>query len=617
MLLPVARFSVQPWGSTHGRHLLVASLLFASCLALRAQETSHPELPPTPLPAFVEFQGVSIPMRDRVVLKADVFVPPGAGRWPTILVRTPYSRKSKVTRGYSAFAEYGYAVVLEDVRGRYESGGSFGPVSQEGPDGSDTINWIVKQSWSDGRVGMAGASYLGIAQWWAAIERNPHLLAIFPLLSGDDEYMDRYYSPGGALQLGHRLVWLSENLTPRGRTRAPFETYLHHLPLTSSDVAATTTKLQLWRVPVNHPSYDRFWLSLSIRPQLPKITAAVSSMGGWFDVYAESDLDAFSHLARRGASVETWIGPWSHAFTRRYPTIDFGPAAAPRVRSLQLAWFNRFLKISAESKHRAPLLHIFVMGPNVWREEHEWPLARTRYIPYYLESGGHANSASGDGRLSRHFDRDRDADHFVYDPANPVPTTGGAVCCNPRLLPAGPLDQSRVEQRQDVLVYTSPPLREDLEVTGPIAATLYVITSANDTDFSAKLVDVFPDGRPLLVTDGLTRMRYRLSLAKPALVKKNAPYQVHIDAGVTSWVFEKGHRIRLEVSSSNFPRFDRNLNGSGPNASQTKWVIAKQTVLHESGYPSVLVLPVIPRVRSYLPALDSHSRMHSFARRYR
>jgi len=612
-----ARFSVPPWVSTHGRHALAVCLLLASALALRAQETSHRELQPTPLPAFIEFQSVSIPMRDRIVLKADVFVPPGTGRWPAILVRTPYNRKSKGTRSYSVFTQYGYAVVLEDVRGRYGSGGSFGSVKQEGPDGSDTINWIAKQPWSDGRIGMAGASYLGIAQWWAAVECNPHLLAIFPLLSGDDEYMDRYYSPGGALQLGHRLVWLSENLTPRGRTRPPFEAYIHHLPLTSSDAAATTGKLQLWRVPVNHPSRDRFWLSLSIRNQLSKITAAVSSMGGWFDVYAESDLDAFSHLAGRGAPIETWIGPWSHAFSHRYPAIDFGSSATPRVRTLQLAWFDRFLKISPESKHRSPLLHIFVMGPNVWREEHEWPLARTRYTPYYLESEGHANTASGDGKLSRHLDRDRDADHFAYNPANPVPTNGGAVCCNPRLLRAGPLDQSRVEQRHDVLVYTSVPLREDLEATGPVGVTLYVMTSANDTDFSAKLVDVFPDGRPLLVTDGLTRLRYRLSLSKPALVKKNAPYQVHIDAGVTSWVFGKGHRIRLEVSSSNFPRYDRNLNSNGPNASQTKLVVAKQTVLHDAEYPSALVLPVIPRVRSYPSAFDSHSRMHSFARRYR
>jgi hypothetical protein len=552
-------------------------------------------------------------MSDGVILQTDVYVPTGNGRWPTILIRTPYNRRTRTSEAYRVFTDHGYAVVLEDVRGRYGSGGSFGSVEQEGPDGNDTINWIAAQPWSNGRVGMAGASYVGLVQWWAAVQHNPHLLAIFPLVSGDDEYLDRYYSPGGALKLGHRLVWLSENLTPRGEQHPPFKSYIRHLPLTTSDVAATTQKLQMWRAPLSHPSYDQFWLALSIRNQLPEITAAVSSMGGWFDNYAESDLDAFAHLARQGRPVETWIGPWSHAFVHKYPTVDFGPLATARVRTLQLAWFDRFLKVPVAQRSHEPLLHIFVMGPNVWREEHEWPLSRTRYTPYYLQSGGHANTAGGDGQLSIRFGGGRAPDHFVYDPANPVPTTGGAVCCNPKLLPAGPLNQSAVERRKDVLAYTSAPLLKEQEVTGPVGVTLYVATSANDTDFSAKLVDVYPDGRALLVTDGIVRLRYRLSLAKPVFVKRNAPYQVHIDMGVTSWVFEEGHRIRLEISSSNFPRFDRNLNTARPNANESKWAVAKQTVLHEKRYPSVLVLPVIPRVRTSTPALDSHSRVHSFA----
>jgi uncharacterized protein len=554
-------------------------------------------------------------MRDGVMLQADVYVPPGSGRWPAILVRTPYNRHSDTTRGYRLFTEHGYAVVTEDVRGRYGSNGTFGSIEQEGPDGSDTINWIAAQPWSDGRVGMAGASYVGIVQWWAAVQHNPHLLAIFPLLSGDDEYMDRYYSPGGALQLGHRLVWLSENLTPRGTRRPLFGAYIRHLPLGTSDLAATTQKLELWRTPLNHPSYDQFWLGLSVRNQLPEVTAAVSSIGGWFDNYVESDLDAFSHLAKRGLPIETWIGPWAHTLLRKYPTIDFGPIATPRVRALQLAWFDRFLKVPVEADRQPPLplLHIFVMGPDVWRDEHEWPLARTRFTPFYLESGGHANAASGDGELTSRFRGGQIPDHFVYNPADPVPTTGGAVCCNPKLLPAGPLDQSSVERRNDVLVYTSPPLSDDLEVTGPVGVTIYVATSATDTDFTAKLVDVFPDGRPLLVTDGIARLRYRLSLAKPVFVRRNVPYQVHIDAGVTSWVFAEGHRVRLEISSSNFPRYDRNLNSSRPNASESKITVAMQTVMHDQRYPSVVVLPVIPRVRTSTSAFDSHSRVHTIA----
>lgn len=587
--------------------------LFLCARLLNAQATAHPDVRPTPLPSYIEFENLKVPMRDRTLLEADAFVPPGAGRWPTILVRTPYNRRSVASQSYRVFNEHGYAVVLQDIRGRHGSDGSFGSIRQEGPDGSDTIDWIARQPWSNGRVGMVGASYLGIAQWWAAVQHNPHLLAIFPMLSGDDEYSDRYYSPGGALQLAHRLVWLSENLTPPGEPRPPYASYIRHLPLTNADIAATTEKLQLWRAPLAHPSYDRFWLALSIRSQLAEVTAAVSSVGGWFDNYSESDLDAFSHLAERGLPVETWIGPWTHGFLRKYPDVDFGPAATPRMRALQFAWFDKFLKVPVREPASKPSLHIFVMGPNVWREEREWPLERTRYTPLYLESQGHANTASGDGRLAFRGERHALADHFTYDPSNPVPTQGGAVCCNPRLTPGGPLDQSAIEQRNDVLVYTSPPLESEMEVTGPIGVTLYVATSANDTDFTAKLVDVASSGKPLLVSDGITRLRYRLSLATPVFVKHNIPYQVHIDAGVTSWVFPEGHRIRLEISSSNFPKYDRNLNVSRPLANESKWNIAKQTVLHDGTYPSVLVLPEIPRMRSSSVALHSHSRVQTFA----
>jgi hypothetical protein len=252
------------------------------------------------------------------------------------------------------------------------------------------------------------------------------------------------------------------------------------------------------------------------------------------------------------------------------------------------------------------LLHLFVMGPDVWREEHEWPLARTRYTPLYLVSEGNANSAQGDGLLRWQPVIESQSDTFTYDPKNPVPTTGGSICCDPAVFPPGPLDQHSVERREDVLVYTSPPLSEEIEVTGPVRTVLYVATSANDTDFTSKLVDVQPDGRPLLVTDGIQRLRYRLSLSRPVFVKRNEAYQISVDTGVTSYVFAPGHRIRVEISSSNFPRFDRNLNSAGANSDQTKINKAKQVVYHEKGYPSAIILPVIPREGRRI--LLSHSR---------
>ncbi len=563
------------------------------------------------LPDVIDLKDLAVPMRDGVVLRADVYLPAGSGRWPAILIRTPYDRHSQTTRGYAFFAEHGYTVVTQDVRGRNGSDGVFGSIAQEGPDGNDTVNWIAKQPWSNGRVGMTGASYVGITQWWAAVQNNPHLMAIFPLVSGDDEYMDRYYSPGGALKLGHRLIWLSENLTPKGIRTPAYDSYIHHLPLKSSDIVATTRPVDMWRIPLEHASYDRFWQKLSIRQRLTDLHVPVCSVGGWFDNYGESDLDAFSRLAKRGLPVETWIGPWSHTFVTHYKTIDFGSAASPRIKTWQLQWFNRFLKTPETTAPFQPILHIFVMGPDTWREEHEWPLARTKYTPYYLDSHGEANTAAGDGELLPGFSANHPADHFVYDPQNPVPTTGGAICCNPELMAPGPLDQTAVEKRRDVLVYTSRPLHEEVEVTGPVGATIYISTSANDTDFTAKLVDVFPDGRSLLVSDGIARLRYRMSLSEPVFVKRNTPYQIHIDAGVTSWVFAPGHRIRLEISSSNFPRFDRNLNSSRSNADEYKVTRAFQTLYHERRYPSVLVLPVIPRMRSSTFERYSHSRANA------
>jgi uncharacterized protein len=582
---------------------------FLVCLAAASGQIPRSrDIQETPLPALIEMDRVRIPMRDGIGLIADLYLPPGSGRWPTILIRTPYSRRSVTTREYRFFVEHGYAVVAEDVRGRYDSGGFFGSVKQEGSDGNDTIDWISRQSWSNGRVGMAGASYVGMTQWWAAVQNNPHLVTIFPIVSGDDEYMDRFYSVGGAVQLGHRLVWLSENLTPKGVRHSSFHSYVNHLPLKTADVAATTLKLDMWRTPMAHPSYDPFWARLSIRSQLMNVKIPVCSMGGWFDAYAQSDLHAFSLLAKQGSPVETWIGPWPHNFSTKFPTVDFGPTATPHIRRLQLAWFDKYLKAERfDSQHTEPVLHIFVMGAGIWRDEHEWPLARTRFTPFYLDSRGHANSARGDGELRRRFGEGHPPDHFLYDPRDPVPTTGGAICCNPQLLPPGPLGQQDIERRRDVLVYTSPPLNEEVEVTGPVGATIYVATSVNDTDFTAKLVDVSPEGRALAVTDGIARLRYRVSLSKPVFVKRNAVYQVHIDVGVTSWVFAPQHRIRLEISSSNFPRFDRNLNSNRPNAEETRITTALQTVFHERKYPSVLMLPVIPRVRN--STLRSHSHL--------
>lgn len=570
--------------------LLLATLISFAVVSAQVVE------PGPKSPANLEQPGLSIPMRDGVRLAANLFLPQAIGRWPAILFRTPYGRKGSSSRSYRTLLQRGYAVVIEDVRGRNGSQGTFQTIEQEGPDGSDTINWIAEQRWSNSRVVMAGGSYLGMVQWWAAIQDNPHLAAIAPMFSGDDDYEDRYYSNGGAMQLGHRLSWLSQNLTPPLQVRPLFASYINHLPLRTADVAATGLELPVWRAAVDHPSYDAYWKFQSIREKIHQIDVPVLSMGGWFDNYAESDLDMFARLAAAHKIVETWIGPWGHNPGLSFPTRDFGAEATIPIRSTQADWFDRWApRTTVIADAPIPLLHIFVMGPDVWRKEHEWPLSRARSTPFYLSSRGHANTGTGDGALDRYPVRKSPPDTFTYDPKDPVPTVGGAICCDSKIMPPGPLEQSAVERRPDVLVYTSEPLNESVEVTGQVRAILYVSTSANDTDFTVKLVDVYANGRALMVCDGIQRLRYRLSLDKPVFVKHNQAYQISVDAGVTSYVFPIGHRIRIEISSSNFPRFDRSLNSSGLNADITKMPKAKQTVLHERNYPSALILPVIPR----------------------
>jgi putative CocE/NonD family hydrolase len=525
----------------------------------------------------------AVPMRDGVHLAANVFLPAATGRVPAILIRTPYGKGDSLNDTWQAFVDHGYAVVLQDVRGRYESEGVFDPLRQEPADGDDTLNWIARQPWSDGKVGMTGGSYVGIVQWKVALRNNPHLKAIFPVVSGDDDYRDRFYSTGGAMKLGQRLEWMAENLKAPGY-HPDFPDFVLHLPLRTSDVAATGQLSRMYRDAAAHPSFDSFWRSISVREQLPSIKVPVFAVGGWYDNYAQSDLEAYAALHKSSGLNRVVIGPWPHNMSTPFAGVDFGPDSSAPVRSLQLEWFDQWLM-----GRDTPLLSrlpvkLFVMGANRWRESREWPPEQARARSFYLESNGEL----GDKPVAATSE-----DHYVYDPRDPVPTRGGAVCCNPKVFPWGPMDQRPVEQRRDVLVYSTPPLSHDVEVVGPVKVVLYVATSARDTDFTAKLVDVFPDGYARNLSDGILRLRYRKSLETAELAAPGEVYQIAVDAGVTGNVFLKGHRVRIEISSSNFPRFDRNPNTGGPVADETRFVKASQTVYHDRSRPSRVELMVL------------------------
>jgi len=537
---------------------------------------------------------VTIPMRDGVRLAANIFLPADyeRSRRPVILERTPYGKASELLPNYQAFVDHGYAVVVEDVRGRNESGGYFDPLRQEPFDGDDTINWIARQPWSDGKVGMIGGSYRGIVQWKAALMNNPHLKAIFPVVAGYDDYRDRFYSTGGALKLGHRLEWMSENQRAPGY-HPDFSKFILHLPLRTSDIAATGWVVSMFRDVLAHPTFDSFWRSLSVKEQMQKVHVPVFAVGGWYDNYAQSDLEAYASLHKSSGLNRVIIGPWPHSMSYKFDNVDFGPDSGVPLRSIQLEWFDQWLMGKDTQIVSRPPVKVFVMGGNYWREDQDWPPADARHKKFFLESEGRANTLDGDGGLDEKTARGSE-DHFVFDPRDPVPTRGGAVCCNPKVFAWGPMDQRAVEQRRDVLVYTTKPLKQDVEVVGPVQAVLYVATSAKDTDFTAKLVDVSPDGTARNLTDGILRLRYRSSLEKGELAKPGDIYRITIDAGVTANVFLKGHRIRLEVSSSNFPRFDRNPNTGVVLADAVQLQRATQTIYHDRDRPSHLLLMVTP-----------------------
>jgi uncharacterized protein len=353
----------------------------------------------------------------------------------------------------------------------------------------------------------------------------------------------------------------------------------------------------------NHPSYDAYWKNLSTREKLKNLAVPVFSVGGWYDNYVEGDLDAFAQARKTTGLNRIVIGPWGHNMSEPIKTVDFGPHSTPPLRYRQMAWFDQWLRGKDEPGLASPPVRLFVMGANEWRDENEWPLARTIRTKFYLDSGGHSNSFTGDGSLSLNRPhKNGPEDHFVYDPRNPVPTLGGSVCCNNAVFPWGPFDQSPIEKRGDVLVYTTAPLKEDLEATGPISLILFAATSAPDTDFTGKLIDLYPDGRAMNLTDGILRMRYREGLDKPKLLSSNQPVKVTINLGPTSNLFRKGHRIRLEVSSSNFPRFDRNLNTGRPMADEVQLAKASQTIFHDRTHASYLELPIIPPKVTLEPA---------------
>jgi uncharacterized protein len=564
-----------------------------------------------PLAVTVE-RSVTVKMRDGTVLRADIYRPKTDGTFPVLLERTPYDKNGSAGFGLKTAAS-GYVVIVQDVRGRYSSDGEWYPFKHESDDGFDTIEWAASLPYSDGRVGMFGGSYVGATQMLAAIAQPPHLAGLCPIVTASN-YHDGWTYQGGAFEQWFNESWTSGlaqdtlNRSVRSHTNAlngiwklPLDAYpLFDLPPTAADSDLTHSLAPYFLDWLAHPNYDEYWKRWSIEEHYSDIKVPMLTVAAWYDIFQGGSLRNYvgvklhggSDAARRGQRLLVTIG--GHAGSgRKIGDVDFGPSANFEENDVIVSWYDHLFKNVANEFAGPQPVGIFVMGANQWRNEDDWPLPRARQERYFLHSGGKANSGNGDGTLSSAAPGTELPDHYIYDPANPTPTVGGPLCCDSGHLQPGPHDQRTVEAREDVLVYSTPVLTQDMEVTGPVRAEVFASSSAVDTDFTAKLVDVGPDGFAQNLTEGVIRGRYRESQEKPAFLSPGQTYEFSVDLWSTSNLFRKGHRLRLEISSSNFPRFDRNLNTGEDAASAQKSVPATNTIFHDAKHPSALILPVV------------------------
>lgn len=539
-----------------------------------------------------------VKMRDGVELSADVYRPDAAGQFPVILTRTPYNKiGAALLRSARYFAQRGYVYVAMDVRGRGDSDGAFVPYRHDGRDGYDAVEWCAAQPWSSGKVGTVGGSYAGRIQWFTAVEQPPHLTAMVAQVTPSDPFVEwptglpvpmdiswYHYTSGHVLQNLDAVDWAKVHW---------------HLPLVTMDEASGHINAY-WREEVDHAQLDSWWEPLRYQNKYDRVQVPVLHISGWYDDEQVGTPLNFIGMTSKGPeavrrSQKLLMGPWPHAVnsTSKLGDVDFGPTAVIDLNGTILRWFDAWLKGLDNGVKREAPVRIFVMGENRWVDENEWPMARTQYTKYYLHSGGRANSLFGNGTLSTQAPGNEKSDTFTYDPARPAP-----FITEPSFKQiGGPDDYRPVERRDDVLVYTTDPVSDDTEVCGPVRMQLYAASSGKDTDFMAKLIDVWPDGFAERLIDGMVRARFRNGMDKPQLIEPGKVYAYDLDLWNTCQMFKKGHRMRVEVSSSAFPKYDRNLNTGAALGKTSEMQTAQQIIYHDAAHPSYVLLPVVPANR--------------------
>ncbi|MFC2076324.1 CocE/NonD family hydrolase [candidate division KSB1 bacterium] len=583
--------------------------LAVSLVIVSLSSVVHSEELSQPAYDVVVETNIMVEMRDGIRLRTEIYRPDAPGAFPVILIISPYDDTKS---GAKEFAKRGYVYIYQYARGRLGSEGFFYPYVTEGEDAFDALQWISSQPWCNGMAGMRGGSAEASCQFAVGAIGHPVLKTIVPWFPVTDAY-NVFFRQGA-----YRLIsshWAATMYAPYGlenkHSVARFDSINKSIPLIDQD------KIIGWPIPLMrdmlaHPAYDAFWRQISIGDKLRAIKIPTYMISGWFDSLLPGVLKAYAIMTGPDVSPSQKgnkrlvLGPWSHTAnnTGIQGEMDFGKDGIVLLKDRNhersaLHWFDYYLKGKPVYDIDSPPVRIFVMGKNEWRDENEWPVKRTRFEKYYFHSKGDANSLRGDGAISTRLPQQEPADKFIYDPLNPVPSYHDTSYYSRKGMNAmlGPIDHRRMAEREDVLVFTSERLHNDIEVTGPVKVILYASSSAINTDFTANLCDVYPDGRSMRLCEGIIRATHRDGPKKLSFIEPGEVYKYQIDLLATSNLFKNGHQIRVEISSSNFPHYDRNLNTALNNAWATETVQAEQTIYHNEKYPSYILLPVIPELR--------------------